>query len=221
MRKILVHVNFYKFDVTMAREGKEYTGPAAWQLPRTLEEYEELPSTKIDLAVKIITHHLAMTGAAPLVNACPNGDRLGPDSSEWDAYTNDLIPSVEAFRSHVSAPPTAAPSARQSPLGDPEVDNEPAVSAVGQPWRDDSDEDEDYIDEDPSSSEYDEETDEDDEAVELNDEDETAGAEEYTPLWNTSVPDKIVVYSFFTQQQQLLKKVKPPPHSRRPSCAHP
>ena len=83
MRKILVHVNFYKFDVTMAREGKEYTGPAAWQLPRTLEEYEELPSTKIDLAVKIITHHLAMTGAAPLVNACPNGDRLGPDSSEW------------------------------------------------------------------------------------------------------------------------------------------
>ncbi|GJE99781.1 hypothetical protein PsYK624_160520 [Phanerochaete sordida] len=219
VRKILVHVNFYRYDV--ARAGKDYTGPAAWQLPQTLEEYQQLPSTKIDLAVEIIKHHLAMTGAAPLVNACLHGDRLGPGSEEWDKYTNALVPSVEAFRHRPSIGPTPAASTRITPDAVSNADessDSPAApgSYAGSEMGGDGDkatsEDDEYRDDNDTTDSTDvgESKEEDDSEDEDEDDDDDADAtrpEEYVPLWDTTLPDKIVVYSFFTQQQQLLKKV--------------
>ena len=94
-----------------------------WPGPDTLEEYLQAPSTKLEVAVKLLKHHMGTVCALPLTNVHKNGHLIHPGDEEYLTYTNDLVEdaSLLDLPSSASGPPAApatepaAPAAPAAP----------------------------------------------------------------------------------------------------------
>ena len=167
------------------------TTPAAWVVPDTLAEYEQCPSTKLDATIQIIKHHLGTPGAAPLRNLCPGGDSLVPSTPEWDAYTNELVPTPDALS---APPPQPRRSPSRQPTENPAAEDVPPESGEATKAG-------------PSTAEPDTDRMDVDDVASKHPPPSGTPFTHGPPFWDTSMPDKIVVYSFFIPQLQLLRQV--------------